>query len=352
MNNTVNLLNREYNINTKELDLEWKGMYYVPEDICYFTKLERLFLDNNDLGLGDAYDEEEGVFPDCFKNLKNLKELVLNSNKFSTFPEKLYKIPNLRYLYLKNNKIRKLPNDIGKLKNLKVIDLDGNGNELTPEGIPQSIKKLPKTVKIYYNNIIFNGGEHFYYYFNPVKRPNIRKRVSKNTELFNSAFSNTNKISQIPVKRRAYINIPSNVKNNGELRRLYNKKGLNSYMRGRETGRLHGNNFMSNNIKILNKRNVVNKNVYLRNIRHRLLNSSLTNFFDIVKQTKNNLPSNVSRNDVNDIVRKMKPKILNKIYNKLKNSPSNRRAGIMNSMKNKGFLNNNDIVNMKKKLSS
>ena len=46
----------------------------------------------------------------------------------------------------------------------------------------------------------------------------------------------------------------------------------------------------------------------------------------------------------------MKPQILQKIFNKLKNSPSNNRVRIMNTMKNRGFMNNSDIVVIKKKL--
>jgi hypothetical protein len=95
---------------------------------------------------------------------------------------------------------------------------------------------------------------------------------------------------------------------------------------------------------------IVDKNVYLRNINIRLRNSSLNNFENTVERIKTNLPPGVSRNDVNTIVRSMKPQVLQKIFNKLKNSPSNNRVRIMNTMKNRGFMNQNDITAMKKKL--
>jgi hypothetical protein len=80
------------------------------------------------------------------------------------------------------------------------------------------------------------------------------------------------------------------------------------------------------------------------------MNSSLNNFNTTVERIKTNLPSNISRTDVNNMVRNMKPQILQKIFNKLKNSPSNNRVRIMNTMKNRGFMNNSDIVVIKKKL--
>jgi len=184
-----------------------------------------------------------------------------------------------------------------------------------------------------------------------VFQPYKLKRISKNTQLFNKEISNTNKISNIPKNKRAYLNINSNVKNNGELRRLYNKNGINQYMNGRREGRLHGGSFTKNNVKIIKNINSVNKNVYLRNIKVRLQNSTLNNLRDNVNRIKNNLPSNVSRNDVNNVFRNMKPFIINKIFNKLKNSPSNNRVRIMNAMKNKGFMNNSDINTMKKRLN-
>jgi len=135
------------------------------------------------------------------------------------------------------------------------------------------------------------------------------------------------------------------------LRRLYNKNGINQYMNDRNVGRLHGGNFRMNNVKKLTNKNIVNKNVYLRNINSHLRNSTtLNNFNQTVERIKTNLPTNISRTDVNNIVRSMKPQVLQKIFNKLKNSPPNNRVRIMNTMKNRGFMNNSDIVVIKKKL--
>ena len=215
--------------------------------------------------------------------------------------------------------------------------------------LPESFKNLRYELYIVYNNNDYTRNE-FVRLFRP-NRPNISKRISKNTELFNRTISKTNKIFNIPKNKRVYINTNSNIKNNGELRRLYNKNGINRYMRGRNTGRLHGGNFRMSNVKKLTNKNIVNKNVYLRNINSHLRNSTtLNNFKQTVERIKTNLPSNINRNDVNNMVRKMKPQVLQKIFNKLKNSPSNKRNSIMNTMKNRGFMNQNDITLMKKKL--
>ena len=114
-------------------------------------------------------------------------------------------------------------------------------------------------------------------------------------------------------------------------------------MKGRTGGQLHGNKFNMNNVINLKNTNIVNKNVYLGNIRTRLYNVPLNSLMTEVGNIKNSLPSNVSRNDVNVLFRNLKPKILNKIRNKLKNSPSNNRARIINTMKNRGIINNTDI---------
>jgi len=213
-------------------------------------------------------------------------------------------------------------------------------NNLT--SLPESFKNLNRHLEIHYSGSIYTRNE-----FIKIFRPNIPKRISKNTQLFNKEISNTKKISNIPRNKRVYINTNSNVKNNGELRRLYNKNGINRYMNVRYTGRLHGGNFRMSNVKNLKNTNIVNKNVYLRNIKSRLNNSSLNNFKQTVERIKTNLPSNISRNDINNMVRKMKPQVLQKIFNKLKNSPSNNRVRIMNTMKNRGFMNNSDITAMK-----
>ena len=303
----------------------------LPESIEKLTKLEALGLRDNNLT----------SLPESIEKLTKLEVLVLYQNKLTSLPESIGKLTKLGQLWLNKNKLTSLPESIGKLTKLQILEL--TGNKLT--SLPPSIKNL-NNVEINYDGKEFRSGLEFYKYFYPP--PPVR--VSKKTELFNSSMYKTNKISNIPTNKRVYINTPSNVKNNGELRRLYNKNGIKKYMRGKTTGRLHGGNFRMSNVKNLKNTNLVIKNVYLRNIKGRLINSSLNNFNTVVTRIKSNLPSNVSRNDVNNVVRKMKPQVLKKIFNKLKNSPPNKRNGIMTTMKNRGLMTTSDINNALKKL--
>jgi len=357
--NSVVILGKRYNINTTtRLDLKTNKLTSLPESFGRLTKLEYLNLGDNKLTF----------LPESIGKLTKLEFLKLDVNELNeltSLPESFGKLTNLKVLNLEYNKLTSLPNLIGNLKNLKILYLNGNNLTSLPESIgnltkletlelignnltflPESFKNLRYDLYIIYNNKEYTRNE-FVTLFRP-NRPNISKRISKNTELFNSAISKTNKL---PLKiKRVYINIKSNVKNNGELRRLYNKNGITQYMKGRTRGRLHGGNFGMNNVKHLTNKNIVNKNVYLRNIKSRLMNSSLNNFNQTVERIKSNLPSNINRNDVNTMVRKMKPQVLQKIFNKLKNSPSNNRVRIMNTMKNRGLINQNDITVIKKKL--
>jgi len=105
------------------------------------------------------------------------------------------------------------------------------------------------------------------------------------------------------------------------------------------------------------------KNSHLQNFKVKLMKSSLNNFNQTVERIKNRIigrpnlfindenPSHdINKNDINNIVRNIKPHVLQKIYNKLKNSPSNQRNSIMNTMKNRGLMNRSDITWMKKRL--
>ena len=376
--NSVEIAGLNYNINTTTLDL--RGVYMsslsenigklknletldldgiplssLPESIGKLKNLKILYLSNNNLTslpesigkltnlemLDLSWNRNFTSLPESIGKLTNLKELYLSGLVKLTNLETLGKLTNLKILRLNENELTSLPESIGKLRNLEFLDL--SNNKLT--SIPESFKNLKSSIKIMYKNKKYNR-ESFLTFF---KIPIGPKRVSRNTEILNSSFLKTNKISNIPKNKRVYLNI--NAKNTGELRRLYNKNGINGYMKGRTTGRLHGGTFNMNNVTKLTNRNTVNKNVYLRNIDVRLQNSPLNNFTDTLNKIKSNLPSNVSRNDVNNIARSMKPKLLKKIFNKLKNTPSNNRVRLLNSLKNRGLMNNSDISSILKKLN-
>jgi len=244
---------------------------------------------------------------------------------------------------LRKTQITKLPESIGKLKKLMKLHLDGN----VPD-VPDSFLELPDNLQIY---ILHNGQyrpplnkREFWFKY---KLNRKMYRINNTTNFFNKNISPSS-MRHIDPNKRAFLKIAGEVKKNGTLRRVYNMNFFKSYPRGK----LFSGPFEKENITLLkNVKHVVNKSAYIKNISNHLSNVSLNIFNKTVKNLKTKLPSNVSRTDVNSIVRNMKPKILNKIYNKLKNSPSNNRVRIMNSMKTRGLMNNADIVNMKKRFS-
>jgi Leucine-rich repeat (LRR) protein len=351
--NSVVILGKRYNINTTtKLNLERKNLSSLPESIGKLTKLQHFELgDNNLRSLPDwigrlknlrglsLYGNNLTSLPESFGRLTKLEKLVLNQNELTSLPESIGNLTNLEKLDLGWNKLTSLPESFGRLTNLR--ELWSNENKLT--SLPESFKNLRSDIEIKYNYRRYTRDEFIKLF--------IRRRVSKNTELFNRTISKTNKLP--PKNKRVYINTPTNVKPNGELRRLYNKNGINQYMNDKNVGRLSGGHFRKSNVKNLKNTNTVNKNVYLRNIKSRLQNSTtLNNLKQTVERIKTNLPSNVKKNDVNNMVHNMKPQILQKIFNKLKNSPPNNRVRIMNTMDNRGFMNQNDITAMKKKLNN
>jgi Leucine-rich repeat (LRR) protein len=309
----------------EQLNLEDNKLTSFPKSIGKLTELEYLNLDGNQLK----------KLPESIGNLTNLVALDLRHNGLTKLPEWIGKLTKLENLYLESNKLTSLPESIGNLTKLWRLYL-GSSNELT--SLPESIKKL-KNTSIGYKFKIYKSGNEFFNHFYSLNR---RVRVSSGTELITNTFNTTNKISNIPPNRRVYINKKSNVKNNGELRRLYNKKGINEYMRERNLGQLHGNKFNMNNVKKIKNTNIVNKNVYLGNIRTRLSNVPLNSLMDEVVKIKQNLPSNVSRNDVNGTFRNLKPKIMERIYNKMRNNPPINRRNLLNNYQRQGLINNTD----------
>lgn len=268
------------------LDVTENNLTSLPASIGNLKKLDDLLLHDNKLT----------SLPESIGKLENLNVLFLYGNRLSSLPESIGKLKKVHYLYLSNNRLTTLPESIGNLKNLVDLRLDGN----TLTSLPESFKKLSPSLKILYDGTRFSRDDFIKLF---KKRRVAPVRINNSTNFFNREIMNA-RFSNIPNNRRAFININANVKNNGTLRRVYNAEGLMRSLAGKNTARLHGGTFTRRNITLLkNVPYTVNKRAYLRNIKNRLANTSLNNLNTTVNKIKNTLPPNVSRNDVNRLVR-------------------------------------------------
>ena len=90
---------------------------------------------------------------------KDLKVLDLSFKGLEKIPEEVFDNVHLRELYLFNNEIMELPESIGKLTQLEVLDLANNGLEILPDAICRlkslnrlnlqnnTISRLPECIK-------------------------------------------------------------------------------------------------------------------------------------------------------------------------------------------------------------
>lgn len=105
------------NIKTnKKLDLSSQGLTKAPNYIFNMTGIDELNLSDNEI---------DGALQAEIRNLKNLKVLNLNNNKFTGVPAEVGQLTNLEILDLSNNPVTGLPYEIQNLKKLKILDLRG-----------------------------------------------------------------------------------------------------------------------------------------------------------------------------------------------------------------------------------
>lgn len=263
----------------------------------------------------------------------NLKHLEVSNYKLDKIPDEVFKLENLEKLYVQKCNLKSVSDNISKLTKLNILDFKGNELQLLPETfgnlkelktlnlyqnpintLPKSINKMKKLKLILMNeprngfnasvlkmnnNVIFQlyNNRNRPFTLNPrkafTKYRNITYTVNNRTQIINSSFSSTNKIGNIPVNRRAFINTPGETYNNGKtIRRLYDLQSLIKYLAARPNnitrGSLIGGNFHYKDITPLKLSNSGNYyeidhgtkarlSLYLRNARNAYLNSQTRN---------------------------------------------------------------------------
>jgi len=350
--------------NLKNLTMISNALKSLPRSIGSLTKLELLSLDDNELTtLPSSMDKLDTMrtmsmsdnkltsipalppkltmlllnynnltsVPEAITKNRTLEFLGLNDNKLTSLPESIGGVKSLESLRLANNKLSRLPERIGDLTELRTLNIDGN--PLT--SIPESMKNLSKKLYIEYGGQYYKLPAFLKKYKPKATRTNA-VRINNTTNIFNNSVMEA-RLSNVAPNKRAFINTKSNVKNNGTLRRIYNINGLIGALSGKKSVTLHGGNFTANKITLLkNVPFTVNKSAYLRNIREQLVNTSTNNMPRAINAIKNQLPTNVNKNDVNRMAK-------NAARIKVRNTNATNRNRVMNALRAKGLLTNEDM---------
>lgn len=129
------------------LDLSYKNITHIPEEIGILDNLVELCLNRNRIGpgiplvifnlkklkiLAIGYSNIQYVPPEI-SNLFDLEMLYLNDNKLASIPREVYLLSKLKLLSIAMNQIRELPDGISNLTNLKELLIYSNRLQRLPK---------------------------------------------------------------------------------------------------------------------------------------------------------------------------------------------------------------------------
>jgi hypothetical protein len=115
----------DYDIEKQDIEyvkIEGEHLRIFPLEITRLTRLLELHIPYHNLK----------TIPIEIKNLKILRKLILNNNKFDRMPVNICSLKNLIELDLRENNISKVPKYIKNLKKLKILILSKNELEIIP----------------------------------------------------------------------------------------------------------------------------------------------------------------------------------------------------------------------------
>lgn len=111
---SLNIPNPPHNVEDlmqrKELDLSYKGLSYLPDEICGLMNLKNLNLSCNEIEW----------LPRDFAKLTNLTKFALCNNHRLRGIDEIADLENLQWLNLSDNRSIEIP-DLSKLQNLKEL---------------------------------------------------------------------------------------------------------------------------------------------------------------------------------------------------------------------------------------
>ena len=109
--------------NMSKLDLSFRGITKLPDEIGYLENLTELNLSNNNLQ----------KLPKDLNKMTNLRSLNLGYNLFTNMPEVIFHFRQLEILNMEANLIKHIPSAIGNLTNLASLNLFANQISVLPQ---------------------------------------------------------------------------------------------------------------------------------------------------------------------------------------------------------------------------
>jgi len=127
--------------NLRVLQLNGNRFKALPDEIGYLPYLKHLNLGNNKLHF----------LPKTFVKLDSVIELDLSNNYLDSLPYNIGNLKKVKKLYLQNNRLKSIPRSISKMQNLEVLNLSNN----YLDSLPSEIRLLTnlKTLILEGNNI-------------------------------------------------------------------------------------------------------------------------------------------------------------------------------------------------------
>lgn len=148
-------LNKCREENSMRLDLSKRSIHILPSSIKELTQLTELYLYSNKL---QSLPAEVGCLvnlmtlalsensltslPDSLDNLKKLRMLDLRHNKLREIPSVVYRLDSLTTLYLRFNRITTVEKDIKNLSKLSMLSIRENKIKQLPAEIGKSLGLL------------------------------------------------------------------------------------------------------------------------------------------------------------------------------------------------------------------